>query len=129
MIQQRNWVFGPMRPALPPPRLTADIYETVDGDAYVIEIPVAGRKPDEIIIDATSESLTVSTKPQQVEAQTGRRYLQREQPVEAMSRLFEFPEEIDTDQVRATLENGLLKIEVPKAAAARRRVIRIEPSA
>jgi HSP20 family protein len=118
-----------MWPALPPPRLTADIYETVDGDGYVIEIPVAGRKPDEIIIDASSESLRVATKPQQDQAQSDRRYLQREQALEPMSRVFEFPVEIDTDQVRATLENGVLKIEVPKAAAGRRRVILVEQSA
>jgi HSP20 family protein len=129
MTQQWNWMPRTKMPALPPPRLTADIYETVDGDAYVIEIPVAGRKPEEIIIDATSESLTVSTKPQQAEANTSRRYLQREQPLEPMSRLFEFPVEIDTDNVRATLENGILKIEAPKAAAGRRRVILVGQSA
>lgn len=43
-----------MVPALPPPRLTADIYETAGGDAYMIEIPVAGLKPDEIVIEANS---------------------------------------------------------------------------
>jgi HSP20 family protein len=129
MIQQWNWLRRPMLPALPPPRLTADIYETPGGDAYVIEIPIAGRTPDEIVIDATSESLTVSTKPPQVEAERGRRYLQREQPVEPMSRLFEFPVEIDTDNVRATLENGILKIQVPKAAAGRRKVIRVGQAA
>ncbi len=128
MIQQWNWVPRPMLPALPPPRLTADIYETVDGDAYVIEIPVAGRKPEEINIDATSESLTVSTKPQQAEGDTGRRYIQREQPAQPLSRLFEFPVEIDTDNVRATLENGILKIHVPKAAAGRRKVILVGQS-
>jgi HSP20 family molecular chaperone IbpA len=42
-----------------------------------------------------------------------------------MSRVFEFPTELDTDNVRATLENGMLRIRVPKAAAARRRVIRV----
>lgn len=129
MVERQHWAPGTMWPALPPPRLTADIYETVDGDGYVIEIPVAGRKPDEIIIDASSESLRVATKPQQDQAQSDRRYLQREQALEPMSRVFEFPVEIDTDQVRATLENGVLKIEVPKAAAGRRRVILVEQSA
>jgi hypothetical protein len=38
-----------------------------------------------------------------------------------MSRLFEFPVEIDTDNIRATLARGLLKIRVPKAALGRRR--------
>jgi HSP20 family protein len=112
-------------PALPPARLTADIYETAGGEAYVLEIPVPGLKPDEIVIEVDTYSLTVSTKPQQAELDSGRRYLQREQPVRPLSRLFEFPGEIDTDNVRTTLENGMLKIYVPKAAVGRRKVIRV----
>jgi HSP20 family protein len=122
MTQQ---VRATMVPALPPPRLTADIYETAGGDSYVIELPVPGLKPDEIVIEATSDTLTVSTEPQQAELDSGRRYLQREQALRALSRVFEFPVEIDTDNIRATLENGILRIHVPKAAAARRKVIRI----
>jgi len=90
----------------------------VGGEAYVIEISVPGLKPDEIVIEADSSSLTVSTEPQQAEPDSGRRYIQREQPVRPLSRLFEFPVEIDTDNVRTTLENGILKIHVPKAAVA-----------
>jgi len=36
-----------------------------------------------------------------------------------MARLFEFPTEIDPDNIRATLEHGILKVYVPKAAASR----------
>ena len=118
-----------MVPALPPARLTADIYETAGGEAYVIEIPVPGLKPEEIVIEVNSYSLTVSTEPQQAEPDSGRRYIQREQPVRPLSRLFEFPVEIDTDNVRTTLENGILKIHVPKAAVGRRKVIRVGQSA
>jgi HSP20 family protein len=118
-----------MLPALPPPRLTADIYETVGGEAYMIEIPVPGLKPDEIVIDVTSDNLTVSTSPQQAEFESNRRYIQREQPAGSMSRVFEFPEEIDTDHVQATLENGILKIHAPKAATGRHKVIRLRQSA
>jgi HSP20 family protein len=106
-----------MVPALPPPRLTANIYETAGGEAYEIEIPVPGLKPDEIVIEATSDSLTVSTKPRQAEGESGRRYIRHEQPIRPSSRLFEFPVEVDTDDVRSTLEKGMLKIYVPKAAA------------
>jgi HSP20 family protein len=129
MTQQWTWLRRPMLPALPPPRLTADIYETAGGEAYVIEIPVVGLKPDEIVIEATSDNLTVSTQPQQAESESNRRYIQREQSVGPMSRLFEFPEEIDTDRVQATLENGILKIHAPKAAAGRRKVIRLGQAA
>ena len=44
---------------------------------------------------------------------------------EPRSRVFEFPTEIDTDDVRTTLENGLLRIRVPKAVAGRWKVIRV----
>jgi HSP20 family molecular chaperone IbpA len=46
-----------------------------------------------------------------------------------MARIFEFPVEIDTDNVQATLKDGILKIEVRKAAAARRRIIQIGQAA
>src|SRR5258706_13997501 len=70
MTQQWNWLRRPMLPALPPPRLTADIYETLAGEAYVIEIPIPGLTPEEIVIDVTSDSLTVSTRPQQAESKS-----------------------------------------------------------
>jgi len=118
-----------LRPALPPPRLTADIYETAGGEAFVLEIPVPGLERGEIIIEATSDSLTVATGPQATEPEPGRRYVQRELPVRPLSRIFEFPEDIDTDNIRATLEHGILRINVPKAAAGRRKVIAVGRSA
>jgi HSP20 family molecular chaperone IbpA len=48
-----------------PSRLTADVYETAGGDTYVLEIPVPGLRPDEVLIEVTSSTLTVSTQPRQ----------------------------------------------------------------
>ncbi|MGH7508157.1 MAG: Hsp20/alpha crystallin family protein [Gemmatimonadales bacterium] len=110
-------------------RLTANVYETAGGETYVIEIPVPGLTPEEIVIEVDVDSLTVRTEPRQAESESGRTYLQREQMTGPMSRIFEFPTEIDTDNVRATLENGMLKIRVAKTAAGRRRVIRVGQSA
>jgi HSP20 family protein len=113
-------------PALPPPRLTADVYETVDGDAYVLEIPVPGLQPSEIAIEATPDALTVSTRPKADDAQSRRRYLQREQENGPTTRVFEFPSEINTEDISANLEAGMLKIHAPKAMAGRRRVITLQ---
>jgi HSP20 family protein len=97
--------------------VSVDISETTGGDAFLIEIPVPGLMPDELVIEANDDSLTVSTEPQQSQMDSGQRCIQRDQPVRARSRLFEFPEEIDTDNVKAALENGMLRIRVPKTAA------------
>lgn len=114
-----------LRPALPAARLTADVYETTDGEAFVVEIAVPGVQPDEIKVEATSDNLTVFTEPQQTEPESGRRYIHREHPEGPMSRIIEFPEEIDTDRIEATLEHGILRIHVPKAAVGRTKVIKI----
>jgi HSP20 family protein len=106
-------------------RLRANVYETAGGETYVLEIPVPGLTQDEIVIEVDVDSVTVRTEPRREEAEGGRHYLQREQANEPMSRIFEFSSEIDTDNVRASLDNGMLKLRVPKAAAARRRVIRV----
>jgi HSP20 family protein len=116
-----------MRPALPPPRLNADIYETGDGDTYIVEIAVPGLDVTEIDVEATPDMLTVTTRPREQDGQSNRRYLLQEQHTEGMSRVFQFPDEIDPDGIKATVEAGMLKIEAPKAAASRRRVIKLTP--
>jgi HSP20 family protein len=106
-------------------RLKANVYETPGGETFVIEVPVPGLTEEEIVIEVDAESVTVRTEPRQSASEEGRTYLQREHVTEPMSRIFEFPDELDTDNVRATLENGLLRVRVPRAGAGRRRVIRI----
>lgn len=118
-----------MATTLPAPRLTSDIYETPGGDAYVIELPVPGLRADEIIIEVDSYMVTVSTEPRSSEPDPDRKYIQREQSTRPLSRIFEFPSELDTDNLRTTLENGILKIRIPKAAAGRRKVVRVGQSA
>jgi HSP20 family protein len=113
-------------PALPPVRLAADVYETVDGDAYAVEIPVPGLDASAITIEATPDQLTVSTHPTEPASHSDRKYLQQEQQQGPMSRVFEFPSEIDPDHISANLEAGMLKIHAPKAAATRPRVIKLQ---
>ena len=124
MAQQWNWFDVPMRPALPPPPAKADVYEPAGGEEYIIEMHLPGLTSEEIVVEATPESLRVSTHPQQAE-ESGRTYIQREQEVRPWSRLFEFPMEIDPDGVRAGLENGILKIHAPKALSSPGKVFRV----
>ena len=114
--------------ALPPPRPTADVYETVDGDAFVIEVAAPGFLASQIIIEATSDSVTVSMMPKRARSGTRNRKIQQNPTPVPMSRVVQFPREIDTDNVRATLEHGIMNIYIPKAVASARRVIPIRKS-
>ncbi|MEZ0333621.1 MAG: Hsp20/alpha crystallin family protein [Gemmatimonadales bacterium] len=87
-----------------------------------IEVPVPGLEQTEIVVEADPESLVVRTQPRARPENEGK-YIQREHAPEPMSRVFEFPQEIHTDNIRAPLDNGILRIRVPKAAVGRRRTI------
>jgi HSP20 family molecular chaperone IbpA len=76
------------RPALPPPRLTAGVYTTAGGEAYALEVPLPGLRPGEITIEATPVGVKVTTQGREDQQDDGRQYLQREQPIQPLSRLF-----------------------------------------
>ena len=112
-------------PMLPPPRLTADVFETPDGTAYTVEVPAPGLRADELIVAATGDMLTVEVQPRPSTNGQGRRYLVQELTREGLARVFTFPTTIDVDNVEAHLEQGVLRIRVPKAEGARTRVITV----
>jgi HSP20 family molecular chaperone IbpA len=76
--------------------MTADIYESPGGDAFILEIPVPGLEQEEITVEAEGDSLSVTTRPLPGVELAGRRYIRQEQVLKPMSRVFEFPCEINT---------------------------------
>jgi HSP20 family protein len=106
---------------------TANVYETPGGEAYVIEVPVPGLTRQEIVVEVDVHTITVRTEPARTEEDEGRTYLVREHLAEPMARIFEFPADIDTDNVEVILEKGMLRIRAPKAAAGRPRVVKVTP--
>lgn len=102
--------------------LLANIYESPAGDAYVVEIPVPGLKPDEIVIEADAFSVRVRTEPSQTEPNSGTKYIQREYSPLPLWRKLDFPVEIEPENVQANLTNGVLQLRVPKAGAGQRKI-------
>ena len=88
---------------------TARVYDSPGGDAYILEIPVGDARSDEIGVEADVDSITVKLRGE--------------------SRVFEFPLDLDTDNVRAERKQAVLRITAPKALAGKRRVIRVEQAA
>lgn len=100
------------------------------GEAYVIEMPVAGLKAEEILIEVMADAVAVSIKPEQAADSRGRDMEGMEGAQASWrSQIFEFPVKIDSDNVRVSLENGILQIHVPKAASASPRVVPVGPPA
>lgn len=80
------------------------------GDKYTISLEVPGIQKDGIDVKATEEYITVSAKGEQ----QGENYVLRERTYKSFLRKIPFSENIVPAKIDATVENGILKIEVPK---------------
>jgi HSP20 family protein len=102
-------------------RLPLDITSTED--AILVEAALPGIAPEDVEITAHQDTLTIGVK-EQVEQDTseGKR-VHRELRRSSGSRTLTLPSGLDMDQATADFENGMLRIAIPRAEAAKPRQI------
>jgi HSP20 family protein len=104
-----------------------DLYETEN--EYVVKLAAPGLKPDNFEITMQQNMLTIQGRTQQEEEkQDDARYHVREQRFGEFLRTMQFPSQVDADKIQASLSNGILTIQVPKAEAAKPRRITVKAS-
>ena len=102
-------------------RLPLDI--TSSEDAVTIEAALPGIKPEDVDITVHQDNLTISVKDQsQQESREGER-VYREVRRSSGSRTLTLPSGMDTEHATASFENGLLRLSIPRAEAAKPRQI------
>jgi HSP20 family protein len=96
------------------------------GDALVLRAEIPGIKSGDI--EVTVENGTVSIVGERKIAQEGTkaRYHRREREGGTFRRILELPVRIDSDRVQARTVNGVLTVELPKAAEVRPRQIAVQ---
>jgi HSP20 family protein len=92
-----------------------NILESEKGFKLEIAAPGLGKEDFSITVD--KNVLTVKAKKEQKQEENGPVYRRREFNFTEIERSFRIPESIDTDQVNATFNNGILEIELVKKAA------------
>jgi HSP20 family protein len=95
--------------------LPVDILETED--AYELRATVAGVPQDGAEVTFEGGMLTIAVKA--VPVQLEGRLIRQERPWGNWSRKLELPTEIDSANIAAHFENGVLSVRVPKAAKAK----------
>ena len=103
-----------------------NVEETAEGLRLTAELPGIAR--DDVSIDLENNVLSISgTKNEErTEGDEERRYHVWERRYGAFQRSFTLPRTVQADGIRATFENGVLEINLPKAAEAKGRKIAIE---
>jgi len=100
--------------------LPVDIYE--DGESVVVKAEIAGIKKENIDIQLTADSTTISGRKSSEEKVEQKDYHRLERSYGAFTRRFPLPVETMTEKARATFKDGVLEVRIPKSAAATQRV-------
>ena len=109
-----------------------DVYETKDN--IVLKAAVPGLKPEDLDISITGDVLTIKgeykaeEQPDQDSGQPsgqGRNYLRQERRYGSFARQLTLPTAVDTNNVTATFENGILTLEMPKKEAVKPKSVKI----
>jgi HSP20 family protein len=111
------------------PRLRAwapalDIAE--EKDTYVVTAEVPGVKADDLDITLEEGLLTIQGQ-RRFEEETGdRQYHRIERHYGSFRRAITLPSQVQTDQIQARFEDGVLTVRVPKAEEAKPRKIQVQ---
>jgi len=96
-------------------------------DAFVVEAVVPGVKAENLDITLQDNVLTLTAETRQEQQNSGKQanFHRVERRYGRVSRTVGLPTLVQADAVQATLENGVLRLEIPKAEAVKPRKISV----
>ncbi|MCA9284409.1 MAG: Hsp20/alpha crystallin family protein [Gemmatimonadetes bacterium] len=96
-----------------------------DDHAYHVEAELAGFQEKDIEITVLGNELRISGRREEKTEENAKVY-HRERYVGEFSRVLRFPVDLDDSKVEAKLDHGVLRVRLPKAAAALPRKIEVQ---
>jgi HSP20 family protein len=107
------------------PGLPLDV--TTDNDTLTIEAALPGVSPEDVDITIENGTVTISGKTATERSGDEGSYLVQEIRRGSFSRSVTLPTGLEADKATASFENGVLRLEVPKAEQVKPRQIKITP--
>ncbi len=104
-------------------QLTVDVYQT--DDEIIIKSTIAGVTADDIDVSITNEMVTIKGNRGHDEKIKASDYYYQELYWGSFSRSIILPEEIDADNAKASMKNGILTLRLPKLAKSKTKKIKI----
>jgi HSP20 family protein len=85
---------------------------------FEISLAAPGRKKDDFKLEVDNQVLTISSETKDEQTTTEGKYTRREYSHSSFTRSFTLPDSAKEDEVKASYENGILKINIPKKVEA-----------
>jgi len=102
--------------------LSLDVEETDDG--YIVKANLPGIKKEDISIELKGKNLHIFAKQEESKKENGK-YYRQERYCGEYQRIISLPSEIKTENINASLNNGVLSINILKAEPSKNKVIKI----
>lgn len=108
----------------------AGVYPAVniaeDANAYYVTAELPGVKAADLDLNVTANQMTLAGERKISDAEEGARFHRREREGGRFSRAIALPGDIDAENVKARLADGVLTVTVPKAEKAKPRQIAVQ---
>jgi HSP20 family protein len=99
---------------------------TEETNNYYVRAELPGMKSDELNIQVTGNGISISGERKIPVEGNNIKYHRREREAGTFSRSINLPGEIDVNKVEASMENGVLKVIIPKSETAKPRQITVK---
>ena len=93
---------------------------------YVLEAELPGMSEKELEVKVENDLLTLAAKKDEKREEKSNGYLLRERRAQTFHRSFVLPADVDREHIEASLENGLLVLQLPKTEASKPRQIEVK---
>ena len=87
---------------------------TENNKQYDISVAAPGMKKDDFKINIEGNMLTVSAEKEENKEEKDAKYNRKEYSYSSFSRSFTMPDEVMSDKIEASYEDGILKLMLPK---------------
>ncbi|KAF9484313.1 HSP20-like chaperone [Pholiota conissans] len=112
-LKQQNMVDGAVRSLKP----KMDLHENVENNLVIATFEFPGISKEDIQIDVHNGRLTVAAETKQSEEFNENGYAVRERRFGKMSRTLQLPQCVQVEEIKASMEDGVLTITFPKTTA------------
>ena len=103
---------------------TMDIYEK--GDNYIVKVELPGVKQEDVDVSVTEDSLTIKGEKRSETGIKNEDYFKTEMTYGNFYRSITLPSTIDTQNIDAVYEDGVLRITLPMAKGAKRKKVSVK---
>lgn len=98
---------------------TVDIFE--EGGDVVVKAELPGMKKEDIDVNITDDTITVSGEKKKEEKVERKDYYRMERSHGSFTRSFRMPTEVQTDKAKANFKDGVLEVRIPKTEEAKKK--------